>query len=267
MLSPAELERYARHIVMREIGGAGQQKLKKARVLVIGAGGLGAPVLQYLAAAGIGTLGIVDDDTVSLSNLQRQVIHDTDQLGEPKVASAAEAIARLNPNVKVEPHPTRLAGHNAMALVSGYDLVVDGSDNFDTRYLVSDACFFAKKPLVTAAVGQFDGSITTLKPFETGPEGEPNPSYRCLFPKKPRDGLLPTCEEAGVLGALTGIVGAMQAMEAIKELTGTGEGLTGRLMMFDARTFRMETIRYRHSPKNPLTGDNPKSWTELLEEA
>jgi len=267
MLSPAELERYARHIVMREIGGAGQQKLKNTRVLVIGAGGLGAPVLQYLAAAGVGTLGIVDDDAVSLSNLQRQVIHDTDQLGEPKVASAAEAIARLNPNVKVEPHPTRLAGHNAMALVSGYDLVVDGSDNFDTRYLVSDACFFAKKPLVTAAVGQFDGSITTLRPFETGPEGEAHPTYRCLFPKKPRDGLLPTCEEAGVLGALTGIVGAMQAMEAIKEITGTGEGLVGRLMMFDARSFRMETIRYKRSPKNPLTGDNPKSWAELLEEA
>ncbi|MCK7616229.1 HesA/MoeB/ThiF family protein [Roseibium sediminicola] len=267
MLSPAELERYARHIVMQEIGGAGQQKLKKARVLVIGAGGLGAPVLQYLAAAGIGTLGIVDDDVVSLSNLQRQVIHDTDQLGEPKVASAAEAIARLNPNVVVEPRPTRIAGHNAMALVSDYDLVVDGSDNFDTRYLVSDACFFAKKPLVTAAVGQFDGSITTLKPFETDAEGAKNPTYRCLFPQKPRDGLLPTCEQAGVLGALTGIVGAMQAMEVIKELTGTGDGLVGRMILFDARTFRMETIRYKRSPKNPLNGDDPKSWAELLEEA
>jgi adenylyltransferase/sulfurtransferase len=267
MLSPAELERYARHIVMQEIGGAGQQKLKKARVLVIGAGGLGAPVLQYLSAAGIGTLGIVDDDTVSLSNLQRQVIHDTDQLGEPKVASAAEAIARLNPNVAVEPHPTRIAGHNAMALVSNYDLVVDGSDNFDTRYLVSDACFYAQKPLVTAAVGQFDGSITTLKPFETNEAGEANPTYRCLFPQKPRDGLLPTCEQAGVLGALTGIIGAMQAMEVIKELTGTGESLVGRMILFDARTFRMETIRYKRSPKNPLNGDVPKSWTELLEEA
>jgi molybdopterin/thiamine biosynthesis adenylyltransferase len=266
MLSPAELERYARHIVLQEIGGAGQQKLKQARVLVIGAGGLGAPVLQYLAAAGIGTLGIVDDDTVALSNLQRQVIHDTGQLGEPKVASAAEAIARLNPNVTVEPHPVRIAGHNAMALVSAYDLVVDGSDNFDTRYLVSDACFFAKKPLVTAAVGQFDGSITTLRPFETDSEGHPNPTYRCLFPKKPRDGLLPTCAEAGILGALTGIIGAMQAMEAVKELTGTGEGLVGRMMLFDARAFRMETVRYRHSPKNPLSGGDPKTWAEMLEE-
>lgn len=266
MLSPAELERYARHIVMQEIGGAGQQKLKKARVLVIGAGGLGAPVLQYLAAAGVGTLGIVDDDAVSLSNLQRQVIHDTGRLGEPKVASAAEAIARLNPNVAVEPHPTRLAGHNALALVSDYDLVVDGSDNFDTRYLVSDACFFAQKPLVTAAVGQFDGSITTLKPFEKNADGAFNPTYRCLFPRKPRDGLLPTCAEAGVLGALTGIVGTMQAMEVIKEITGTGEGLVGRMIMFDARSFRMETIRYRQSAKNPLNGSEPKSWAALLEE-
>ncbi|WP_298816543.1 molybdopterin-synthase adenylyltransferase MoeB [uncultured Roseibium sp.] len=266
MLSPAELERYARHIVMREIGGAGQQKLKKARVLVIGAGGLGAPVLQYLAAAGIGTLGIVDDDTVSLSNLQRQVIHDTDQLGEPKVASAAEAIARLNPNVKVEPHPTRIAGHNAISLISGYDFVVDGSDNFDTRYLVSDACFFAEKPLITAAVGQFDGSITTLRPFEDNKDGEANPTYRCLFPQKPRDGLLPTCAEAGVLGALTGIVGAMQAMEVIKEVTGTGDSLVGRMMMFDARAFRMETIRYKWSPKNPLNGISRKNWSEMLED-
>jgi molybdopterin/thiamine biosynthesis adenylyltransferase len=267
MLSPAELERYARHIVMRDIGGPGQQKLKNARVLVIGAGGLGAPLLQYLAAAGVGTLGVVDDDTVSLSNLQRQVIHDTDQLGEPKVASAAEAIARLNPNVKVEPHPTRIAGHNAMSLVAEYDLVADGSDNFDTRYLVSDACYFAGKPLVTAAVGQFDGSITTLRPFEDDAEGHPNPTYRCLFPEKPREGLLPTCAEAGVLGALTGIIGTMQAMEVIKEITSVGDGLVGRLMMFDARAFRMETVRYRRSPKNPLHGDVPKTWAELLEEA
>lgn len=265
-LSPAELERYARHIVLQDIGGAGQQKLKAAKVLVIGAGGLGAPVLQYLAAAGVGTLGIVDDDTVSLSNLQRQVIHNTDQLSEPKVASAAEAIAKLNPNVQVKVFPRRITGQNAMALVLDFDLVVDGSDNFDTRYLVSDACFFAKKPLVTAAVGQFDGSITTLRPFETGEDGLPNPTYRCLFPQKPRTGLLPTCAEAGVLGALTGILGTMQAMEVLKELTGTGEGLTGRLIMFDAKNFRMETIRYKRSPKNPLNGDDPKTWAEMLEE-
>ncbi|MEJ8474993.1 HesA/MoeB/ThiF family protein [Roseibium algae] len=267
MLTPAELERYARHIVMQEIGGPGQQKLKAARVLVIGAGGLGAPLLQYLAAAGVGTIGIIDDDCVDLSNLQRQVIHDTGQLGEPKVASAAEAIARLNPNVKVNLYPTRIGGHNAMQLISNYDLVADGSDNFATRYLVSDACFFAQRPLITAAVGQFDGSITTLRPFERDSEGNPHPTYRCLFPDRPRDGLLPTCTEAGVLGALTGIIGSMQAMEVIKEITGAGEGLVGRLMMFDARAFRMETIRYKRSRKNPLHGDTPKTWANMLEEA
>lgn len=199
-LSPAELERYARHIVLQDVGGPGQQKLKAARVLVIGAGGLGSPVLQYLAAAGVGTLGMVDDDTVSLSNLQRQVIHDTDQLGEPKVASAAETLSRLNPHVKLEPWAERLSPHNALALISRYDLVVDGSDNFATRYLVSDACFFAQKPLVTGAVGRLDGSLTLLKPFETGADGVHNPTYRCIFPERPPEGLLPTCAEAGVLG-------------------------------------------------------------------
>ena len=266
MFSPAELERYARHIVLKEVGGPGQQKLKAARVLVIGAGGLGAPVLQYLAAAGVGTLGIVDDDTVSLSNLQRQVIHDTEHLGEPKVSSAAEAIARLNPNVTVEPHPVRLAGHNALQLVQRYDLVIDGSDNFATRYLVSDACFFARKPLVTAAVGRFDTTITLLKPHETGEDGTPNPTYRCLFPKRPAEGHLPTCAEAGVLGALTGLAGTLQALEAIKEITGIGTGLTGRLLMIDTLAMRFETINYRRSPANPLNGDNPKTWAELLEE-
>jgi len=154
-----------------------------------------------------------------------------------------------------------------MALVSGYDLVVDGTDNFATRYLVSDACFFAEKPLVTAAVGRFDGSLTTLKPYEAGPDGTPNPTYRCLFPAPPPEGLLPTCAEAGILGALTGILGAMQAMEAIKEIAGVGEGLVGRLVLFDARSFRMDTIRYRWSPKNPLTGDTRKTWAELIEAA
>ncbi|GGB40562.1 molybdopterin biosynthesis protein [Roseibium aquae] len=265
MLSTAELERYARHIVLPEIGGPGQQKLKASKVLVIGAGGLGAPVLQYLAAAGVGTIGIVDDDTVSLSNLQRQVIHTTDQLGEPKVASAAEAIARLNPNVRVVPHPVRLKGHNVMSLVSDYDLVADGSDNFSTRYLVSDACFFARKPLVTAAVGRFDGSLTTLRPFETNADGQPNPTYRCLFPERPREGVVPTCAEAGVLGALTGVVGAMQAMEVIKEVAGFGDGLVGRLALFDAKSFRIETIRYKQSANNPLNGHVRKSWEEILE--
>ncbi|WP_310621896.1 HesA/MoeB/ThiF family protein [Flexibacterium corallicola] len=264
-LSPSELERYARHIVLRDVGGPGQQKLKAARVLVIGAGGLGAPVLQYLAAAGVGTLGIVDDDTVSLSNLQRQIIHDTDQLGEPKVASAAEAIARLNPNVKVEPYPTRIAGQNAMALISNYDLVIDGSDNFNTRYLVSDACYFAKKPLVTGAVGQFDGSLTLLKPYEENKEGTPNPTYRCLFPQKPQADTLPTCSQAGVLGALTGVVGSLQALEAIKEIVGFGEGLLGRLLLMDTSSMRFNTIKYKWNENNPLNGNDPKTWEQMLE--
>ena len=263
MLSPAELERYARHIVLREIGGPGQQKLKAARVLVIGAGGLGSPVLQYLAAAGVGTLGIVDHDTVSLSNLQRQVIHDTDQLGEPKVASAAEAIARLNPYVAVEPHPERLGGHNALSLVGGYDLVIDGSDNFQTRYLVSDACYYRKKPLITAAVGRFDGSLTLLKPHERAEDGTANPTYRCLFPSPPKAGVVPSCAEAGVVGALTGILGTLQAMEAIKAITGAGEGPVGRLVMFNALSLRMDEITYRWSPKNPLSGEAPLTWAEL----
>ncbi len=263
-LSSAELERYARHIVLRDVGGPGQQKLKAARVLVLGAGGLGAPVLQYLAAAGVGTLGIVDDDTVSLSNLQRQVIHDTEQLGEPKVASAALAISRLNPHVKVEPHPVRLTSQNAMSLVSRYDLVIDGSDNFATRYLVSDVCFYASKPLVNAALGTFDGSLTLLKPYERGAEGAWNPSYRCLFPKKPPEGLLPSCAEAGVLGALAGTMGALQALEAIKEIVGFGEGLLGRLLMFDAKSMRFETIGYKWSAKNPLTGEAPLRFADLV---
>ena len=191
--SEDEIERYARHIVLADVGGPGQQKLKRARVLVVGAGGLGSPVIQYLAAAGVGTIGIVDDDVVSLSNLQRQVIHDTAAVGRPKVESAAAAVARQNPHVKVETHPVRITAENAGALIGAYDVVADCSDNFTTRYVVSDACFFAAKPLVTAAVGQFDGSLTTLRPFTKGAGGEPNPTYRCLFPEPPPEGLLPTC--------------------------------------------------------------------------
>lgn len=244
-LSPEELERYARHIVLPEIGGAGQQKLKRARVLVIGAGGLGAPALQYLAAAGVGTLGIVDDDTVSLSNLQRQVIHDTDFIGVSKLESAKAAIARINPHVGVELHELRLTDSNALALVKEYDLVVDGSDNFATRYAVADACAAAARPLVHAAVGRFDGSITVLKPFETGADGSLNPSYRDLFPEAPPAGLVPSCAEAGIVGALTGVIGTLQAMEAIKLITGIGEPLVGRLLLYDALAARFDTVRYR----------------------
>jgi molybdopterin/thiamine biosynthesis adenylyltransferase len=245
--TPDELERYARHIVLPEIGGPGQQRLKRARVLVIGAGGLGAPVLQYLAAAGVGTLGVVDDDTVSLSNLQRQVIHDTASVGEAKNASAARSIARINPNVTVELHDFRITTDNARELVRRYDIVADGSDNFDTRYAVADACAAEEKPLVHAAVGRFDGSLTVLKPFETGADGRRNPSYRDLFPEPPPAGMVPSCAEAGVLGALTGVMGTLQAMEVIKLVAGIGEPLVGRLLLYDGLAAQFDTIRYKAS--------------------
>jgi molybdopterin-synthase adenylyltransferase len=257
MLSDAELERYARHIVLREVGGPGQAALRRARVLVVGAGGLGAPVLLYLAAAGVGTLGIIDDDVVSLSNLQRQVIHATPDLGMAKVDSAAAVIQRLNPHVAVEPHPLRLSARNALDLLGRYDLVADGSDNFATRYLVSDACYFAKKPLITAALGAFDGTLTTIRAHHKGADGKPNPTYRCLFPEPPPPGTVPTCAEAGILGALAGVIGSMAALEAIREIVGFGEGLVGRLIMLDARAMRFETLRYGWDPANPLTGEKP----------
>jgi adenylyltransferase/sulfurtransferase len=257
MLTADELERYARHIVLREVGGPGQAALGRARVLVVGAGGLGAPVLLYLAAAGVGTLGVVDDDTVSLSNLQRQVIHATPDVGKPKVESAAAAIARLNPHVAVETHAVRLGPANALDIVARYDLVADGSDNFATRYLVSDACYLAKKPLVTAAVGVFDGTITTIRAHERGSDSRPNPSYRCLFPEPPPPGTVPACAEAGILGALTGLIGSLVALEVIREIVGFGEGLVGRLLMIDARALRFETLGYAWDPANPLSGEHP----------
>jgi adenylyltransferase/sulfurtransferase len=257
-LLPEEVERYARHLVLRDVGGPGQAKLKAARVLVVGAGGLGAPLIQYLAAAGVGTIGIVDDDAVSLSNLHRQVIHATPDIGRPKIESAAAAVRRLNPHVAVETHATRLTAANARDLIEGYDLVADGSDNFETRYTVSDACFDAKKPLVTAALGQFDGSLTTLRTHETGSDGEPNPTYRCLFPAPPPAGTVPTCAEAGVLGALAGIMGSLMALEVIREIVGFGEGLVGRLLMVDARSMRFDTLRYRWDPANPLSGTDAR---------
>jgi molybdopterin/thiamine biosynthesis adenylyltransferase len=255
MLTAEELERYARHIVLREVGGPGQTALKEASVLVIGAGGLGAPVLMYLAAAGVGTLGVVDDDTVSLSNLQRQIIHATPDVGRLKVDSAASQIYALNPHVQFAAHATRLDAANAMALIGSYDLVLDGSDNFATRYLVADACFLAAKPLITAALGMFDGSLTTIRAHERNTNGEFNPTYRCLFPEAPPPGTVPACAEAGVMGALAGVLGSMMALEAIREIVGFGEGLVGRLLMVDARAMRFETLRYARDPANPLNGD------------
>ena len=243
-LSDDELERYARHIVLAEIGGAGQQKIRRARVLVVGAGGLGAPVLLYLAAAGVGTLGIVDDDTVSLSNLQRQIIHDTASVGDAKVASAAASLARVNPHVAVEAHALRLNADNVDALVRSFDIVVDGSDNFDTRYLLADTCAAAAKPLVSGAVGRFDGSVTVLMPFETAPDGRANPGYRDLYEAPPPAGMVPSCAVAGVLGALTGMIGTLQAMEVVKLVTGAGEPLVGRLLLYDALGARFDVIKY-----------------------
>jgi molybdopterin-synthase adenylyltransferase len=257
MLSADELERYARHIVLPEVGGPGQAALRRSRVLVVGAGGLGAPVLLYLAAAGVGTLGIVDDDVVSLSNLQRQVIHATPDIGLPKVESAAAIIRRLNPHVAVEQHGVRLCAQNALALVGNYDLIADGSDNFATRYLVSDACYFARKPLVTAALGPFDGTLTTIRAHERSAGGAPNPTYRCLFPEPPPPGTVPACAEAGILGALAGVIGSMAALEVIREIVGFGTGLVGRLIMLDARAMRFETLSYSWDPANPLSGEHP----------
>ncbi|HET7910462.1 MAG TPA: molybdopterin-synthase adenylyltransferase MoeB [Pseudolabrys sp.] len=257
MLDASELERYARHIVLREVGGPGQAKLKAARVLVVGAGGLGAPVLLYLSAAGVGTIGVVDDDSVSLSNLQRQVIFATRDIGKPKVERAASAMSSLNPHVSVRTHHVRLTAANALDLIANYDIVADGSDNFATRYLVSDACYFAKKPLVTAALGTFDGSLTSIRAHEMSASGKPNPTYRCLFPEPPPPGTVPACAEAGILGALPGVLGALMALEAIREIVGFGEGLVGRLLMVDARSMRFETLTYAWDPNNPLSGKKP----------
>ncbi len=245
MLSDAEIERYARHIVLPEIGGAGQQKLKAARVLVIGAGGLGAPVIQYLAAAGVGTLLVADDDVVAVSNLQRQVIHDSANVGQPKTESAAAFVKRINPHVTVIGVNRRVTPHTADEAIASADVVADGSDNFETRYMLADACERLHKPLVTAAVGRFDGSVTVLMPYETGSDGKRNPRYRDLFPEAPPPGTVPSCAEAGIVGALTGVLGTLQAMEIIKIITGAGTPLVGTLLLYDALSARFETIRYR----------------------
>jgi molybdopterin-synthase adenylyltransferase len=257
-LSSEEVERYARQIVLRGVGGPGQNKLKAARVLVVGAGGLGSPAIQYLAGAGVGTLGVVDDDVVALSNLHRQILHATDDVGRPKTDSAADAIRRLNPHVAIEPFHLRLDRDNAEALVAKFDVVLDGSDNFATRYALSDACYFARRPLVSAALGEFDGTLTTLKPYEAGADGKPNPTYRCLFPDPPEPGAIPTCAEAGVLGAIGGVLGSLMAIEAIREIVGgfgDGDaGLVGKLLMIDLKAMRFETLRYAWDETNPLSG-------------
>jgi molybdopterin-synthase adenylyltransferase len=257
-LSSEEIERYARQIVLRGLGGPGQNKLKAARALVVGAGGLGSPALQYLAGAGVGTLGIVDDDEVALSNLHRQILHGTGDVGRPKTESAAAAIGRINPHVTVEQIAVRLDASNAQSIVRRFDIALDGSDNFATRYALSDACFFEGRPLVSAALGEFDGTLTTLKPYERGADGRLNPTYRCLFPDPTEPGTIPTCAEAGVLGAVGGVLGSLMALEAIRTIVGGfgdgDEGLVGRLLMIDSRAMRFETLRYGWDPDNPLSG-------------
>lgn len=255
-LTADEVQRYKRHLVLRDVGAPGQQKLKDARVLVIGAGGLGSPVLLYLAAAGVGTLGIIDDDTVSIDNLQRQVVHTTAAAGHLKVESAAETIQQINPHVSVEVFPERLNADNAIAIISKFDIVADGSDNFATRYLVSDACYFAKKPLAYAALGALDGYVSIFKPHETRSDGTQNPSLRCLFPEAPPAGLVANCAEVGVLGPVAGVIGTLQATETIKEILQIGDSLTGRLLIYDALASRFDTIEISWDAANPLTGTN-----------
>lgn len=251
-LSDEELERYARHIVLREVGGPGQARLNAAKVLVIGAGGLGSPVILYLAAAGVGTIGIVDFDTVSLSNLQRQIAHRTADMGRPKTESAADAAQAINPHVRIVPHDTKLTAENALAIIGAYDVVADGSDNFETRFLVNDACFFAKKTLVSAAVTEFDGQLATFKAHEKG-----CPCYRCIFPEPPPAGTVPNCSEAGVLGAAAGVMGTLQALEVIKEITGIGESMAGRLLIYEALATRFRTVNVKPDPACRLCGNTP----------
>jgi molybdopterin/thiamine biosynthesis adenylyltransferase len=255
--SDQQIRRYARHILLDEIGGAGQARLLGASVLVVGAGGLGSPMLLYLAAAGVGTIGIIDDDVVDLSNLQRQIAHTTSRIGMSKVESAHAAIAAINPDVRVVLHPQRLTADNAASLVGGYDVIADGSDNFPTRFLVNDACWFASKTLVSAAILRFDGQLATFAPHRADVNGSPAPCYRCLYREPPPAGQVPSCAEAGVLGAFCGVLGSLQATEVIKELLGIGESLAGWLLVVDALSATWRRIRVRRDPECPLCGAQP----------
>ena len=247
-LTPTELDRYARHIVLREIGGPGQKKLHKSRVLVIGAGGLGAPVLQYLAAAGVGTIGVIDDDTVSLSNLQRQVLFDEDQLGKPKVFAAQQRLKLLNPFVTVRPYNRRLTADIATELCAEYDLVLDGTDTFASRQIVNAACVASGTPLVWGAISQWEGQLTVFDPADGAP------CFQCVFPAPPAEGQAPTCAEAGVMGALPGVVGSMMAAEAIKLITGAGTALKGELLIFDALQGQTRKFGIKRNPGCPVCG-------------
>ena len=251
-LNDEQLERYARHIVLREVGGAGQAKLLSARVLVIGAGGLGSPLILYLAAAGVGTIGVVDFDRVSLSNLQRQIAHSTENVGRLKTDSARDTVRSINPDVRLIAHPERLTAANAASLIADYDIVADGSDNFSTRFLINDACYFAKRTLVSAAVTEFDGQLATYKPYQ-----ESRPCYRCLFPEPPPPEAAPNCSETGVLGAVAGVMGTLQAVEVLKEILTLGDTMAGRLLIYDALSAQFRNVKVPRDPACRLCGENP----------
>ena len=255
-LTPDQVTRYSRHIIMSQVGSTGQRKIIASKVLIIGAGGLGSPVAVYLGLAGVGTIGIVDFDVVDLSNLQRQILHQTDDVGSPKVQSAKETLHRYNPEVNVVLHETALTSDNALEIIGQYDIVVNGADNFAARYLVNDACVFLKKPLVDGSILLFDGQATVYLPGKG--------CYRCLFPSPPPPGLMPSCAEAGVLGALCGLVGSIQASETLKLILDIGESLNGRLLLIDALSMELRTLKIRRDPNCVVCGDNP-TVTELID--
>jgi molybdopterin-synthase adenylyltransferase len=249
-LSEEQFRRYARHLILDEVGEEGQERLLQSRVLVVGAGGLGSPMLLYLAAAGVGTIGVADNDRVDITNLQRQIVHATRNVGSPKVESARETLAAINPEVRVEIHPFRLDSDNAAAVIAGYDLVADGSDNFATRYLLTDLCCRLEKPLVAAALSPFEGQLSTFRPYL----GAGHPCYRCVFRDPPPPDLVPRCEEAGILGAVAGVLGTLQTVEVLKELLGLGDSLDGTLLLYDALRARFHSIRIAQDPDCPTCG-------------
>ncbi len=255
--SESQIQRYSRQIILSEVGGKGQKKLQNAKVLIIGAGGLGSPAALYLAAAGIGTLGLTDGDVVDLSNLQRQILHTTDRIGMPKVESGGQLLSALNPDITLKLYPEHVNASNLMGLIAEYDMILDGSDNFSTRFLVNDACYFGKKTLISGSIFRFEGQLATIKPHEGFP------CYRCLYPEPPPAGLVPNCQEAGVLGVLAGTIGVLQANEAIKEILGLGETLADRLLLYDALDMTFRKVGRPKSPDCPLCGPHP-TITELV---
>ena len=253
-----QIKRYSRHIILSEVGGKGQKKICQSKIFITGAGGLGSPIALYLAAAGVGTLGIIDHDVVDLSNLQRQILHSTKTLNRPKVDSAKETIEALNPDVRVVPYREKLTSENILEIIKDYDIILDGSDNFPTRFLVNDACFFLGKTLISGSIFRFEGQITTLKPHSG------HPCYRCLYPEPPPPGLVPSCQEAGVLGVLAGTVGVIQATEAIKEVIGMNSSLASHLLIYNALEMRFLKVKTQKDPNCPLCGKEKKI-TKLLD--